>query len=308
MNQKDFTNIILILVIVVVAGAVGYFVLVRPQSPVAPTQTQNSGQTGNVQPETKQGLEGFLFTNYQEWKALEGFDVKSNRLVDFGVLPEAMEMGSEPYIFNKQLFYASRQNPDRLVVFNLETKQSRVYNIPSLKGVKLAQGERDNPLFFVNGVLPLNDGFVYLAICGVNGSLCDLKQFDLGSNEEKSILKNFSHLMAIKSGDAKKFIISNLDGQKVMYYEISAQPFSKKEIGYIDHTQFPKLNVVAKDSSFESVLKSDPRTSLLKIGINDLRADIQQDPPVVKATCSGSIINLNDQKFVGKELVACLKL
>ena len=308
MNQQGFANIVLVLIIVILVGAVGYFVLVRkPQSPIAPTQTQNSGQTDNLQSETRQGLEGFLFTNFQEWKTLEGFDVKSNEFVNFGVLPEAMEMGSEPYVFNKQLFYASRENPDHLVVFNLETKQSRAYSIPSLKGVKSAQGEGDNPLF-VNGVLPLNDGRVYLAICGVNAGSCDLKQFDLSSNEEKVILKNFGRLMAIKSGNADKFIISNLDGQKVVYYEISIQPFSRKEIGYVDQSQFPKLDVVSKDSSFKNVLKNDPRTSLLQIGINDLRSDIQQDPSVVKASCYNSTINLNDQKIVGKELVGCLKL
>jgi hypothetical protein len=42
--------------------------------------------------------------------------------------------------------------------------------------------------------------------------------------------------------------------------------------------------------------------------MNDLWADIQQDPSVVKAGCYDSAINLNDQKFVGKEFVACLKL
>lgn len=307
MNQKGFVNIVLVLILVVIAGAVGYFMLVRQQSPVVPVQTQNSAQTGNLQPETKQSLEGFLFTNSQEWKSLGSFDVKSNKLVNFGVLTEAMEMGSEPYIFNKQLFYASRENPDHFVVFNLETKQSRAYNIPSLKGVKPAQGEGDNPLF-VNGILPLDDGLVYLAICGANAGSCDLKQFTLGSNEEKVILKNFGRLMAIKSGDVNKFIISNLDGQKVVYYEISVQPFLRKEIGYIDQSQFPRLNVIAKDSSFENVLKSDPRTSLLKIGMNDLRSDVQQSPSVVKASCYDSTINLNDQKFVGKELVVCLKL
>lgn len=304
-NQKGFANIVLILVIAVLVGAVGYFVLVRPQPPVIPAQNQNSQPSNNQ--EEKQGFSGFLFTNSQNWKILEGFDIKSGKFVNLGVLPESMNMGSEPYVFNKKLYYATEGSSGQIMVFNLEIKQSLENKDLNFKDIKPQPDEGDNSLF-INGILPLSDSLVYFATCPLNVGPCSLSQFDFTSKKEKMIVNNIGGLTAIKSGDASKIIVSDLDGQKIVYYEISVQPFSKKEIGYVDQSQFPKLNVVAKDPSFENVLRGDPRTSLLKIGTNDLRSDIQQNPSVVKATCYNFTINLNDQKFIGKDLVACMKL
>jgi hypothetical protein len=53
MNQKGFANIILVVVIVVLVGAVGYFALIRKPSPIAqqsPTPTPTSTQTKTPAP------------------------------------------------------------------------------------------------------------------------------------------------------------------------------------------------------------------------------------------------------------------
>src|SRR3989344_6180586 len=60
MNQKGFVNIILIVVIVILAGAVGYFVLVKKSAPVfqqSPTPTPASTKTANPSP-----------TSSEQWK------------------------------------------------------------------------------------------------------------------------------------------------------------------------------------------------------------------------------------------------
>lgn len=66
MNQKGFANIVLIIVIVVLAGAVGYFALVRKSTPIAqqvstPTPTQTT--TGKIVDATQYIVDDFLKQN-----------------------------------------------------------------------------------------------------------------------------------------------------------------------------------------------------------------------------------------------------
>src|SRR3989344_4251054 len=55
MNQKGFVNIILVVVIVVLVGAVGYFVVVKKSEPIAqqPTSTPATSQTKSPTPTPK---------------------------------------------------------------------------------------------------------------------------------------------------------------------------------------------------------------------------------------------------------------
>ena len=88
-NQKGFTNIVLVVVIVIFVGAVGYFAFVKKSEPVAqqPTPTQTSNPTKTPTPNPKDEIAdwktytnaqyGFEFRYPSNW----GFDDQSaNRL------------------------------------------------------------------------------------------------------------------------------------------------------------------------------------------------------------------------------------
>src|SRR3989344_5398734 len=80
MNQKGFANIILVVVIVILVGAVGYFAFVKKSEPVAqqptptPIQTKTSTPTPTTKDETSSwktytnSSVGFSFKYPADWK------------------------------------------------------------------------------------------------------------------------------------------------------------------------------------------------------------------------------------------------
>lgn len=69
MNQKRFTNIILAIIIVVLAGVAGYFVLVKKSAPVSPPYQINQPATQTNLP-TNTSLGGPLDTGWTEVKII----------------------------------------------------------------------------------------------------------------------------------------------------------------------------------------------------------------------------------------------
>src|SRR3989344_593409 len=64
MNRKGFANIVLIVVIVILVGAVGYFMLIRKPTPVTQV-TQESVLESQIQLAANQALSGQAISGYQ---------------------------------------------------------------------------------------------------------------------------------------------------------------------------------------------------------------------------------------------------
>lgn len=87
MNQKGFANIILVVVIVILAGAVGYFVFLKKSEPVAQEQTASQTTTPTKTPisptTTPQNKNQIVYDNknsiesngYKFWEALSRGDI-----------------------------------------------------------------------------------------------------------------------------------------------------------------------------------------------------------------------------------------
>jgi len=133
MNQKGFANIILVIVIVILVGVVGYFALVRKSEPITqtstPTSTQQPSQTQNIKPSVQSSNQPTTsaHTNYKKIIS-ESFDYGSGEQ-QFGIIRVAG--GSGPSSFstdNRNYLYITDFRNHRVKIFDSSGNQVSMFN------------------------------------------------------------------------------------------------------------------------------------------------------------------------------------
>ena len=112
MNQKGFANIILIVVIVILLGAVGYFAFVKKSEPVAqqptPTPTQTNIPTPTPAPNKTANWKTYNNTQY-------GFQFKYPPNLDIKTITVSGPGGEDHQFYIQGLTDVDSNNPPRLV-------------------------------------------------------------------------------------------------------------------------------------------------------------------------------------------------
>ncbi|HBB56665.1 MAG: hypothetical protein UU18_C0009G0027 [Parcubacteria group bacterium GW2011_GWB2_40_8] len=139
MNQKGFANIILVVVIVILVGAVGYFVFIRKsvlvvqQLTPTPTQATNTPKS-NPTPQPSNQLNLSAHTNYKKMVS-ESFDY-GNSEQQFGIIRIAGGAGPSSFTTdNRNYLYITDTQNNRVKILNSEGKQTSIINTVPLADI-----------------------------------------------------------------------------------------------------------------------------------------------------------------------------
>ena len=203
MNQKGFVNIILIVVIVILAGAVGYFVLVRKSAPVvqqSPTPTPASTKTANPSPTSSeqwkqyQNIRNYSLKYPADWQLKESAqivwirDSSQNALFKVNVFPNYDDKDNDvqkvrEYVTSLERFTCDPNDEGPCSEIEAATKKADGWQVQGSKEITL-----DNMKGMSYGYKKISGtGFSELYYIPKQGGMYEIELTDLASTNQSSL-------------------------------------------------------------------------------------------------------------------------